>query len=59
MPSLEARQAYNDRLALELKAKPNHPRHGTTTAYRAGCRCIGPGSCSAANAAAKAAQRRR
>lgn len=50
MPSLAAREAYNARLAAELKADPHHPRHGSTTAYRAGCRCIGTGSCTNANA---------
>lgn len=49
MPSASAREAYNARLLAELKADPAHPKHGSTTAYRAGCRCIGRGSCTAAN----------
>lgn len=39
MANAEQRQAYNDRLLEELQADPGHPRHGSTTAYRAGCRC--------------------
>lgn len=50
MASRAAREAYNARLLAELKADPFHPMHGSTTAYRAGCRCIGPGSCTNANA---------
>lgn len=50
MASEAARAAYNARLLAELKADPASPRHGTTTGYRAGCRCIGAGSCTNANA---------
>lgn len=50
MASDAARQAYNARLLAELRADPAHPKHGSTTAYRAGCRCIGAGSCTEANA---------
>lgn len=50
MPSDSARAAYNARLLAELKADPAHTKHGSTTAYRAGCRCVGAGSCTAANA---------
>lgn len=49
MASPAAREAYNARLLEELKADPAHPKHGSTTAYRAGCRCVGRGSCSQAN----------
>lgn len=49
MPSSAARLAYNARLLAELKADPAHAKHGSTTGYRAGCRCIGPGSCTNAN----------
>lgn len=57
MPSAAAREAYNARLLAELKADPAHPKHGSTTGYRAGCRCIGPGSCTAANSADQAGRR--
>lgn len=50
MSSDAARAAYNARLLAELKADPLHAKHGSTTAYRAGCRCIGRGSCTEANA---------
>lgn len=49
MASTGAREAYNARLLAELKADPSHPKHGSTTAYRAGCRCVGRGSCTQAN----------
>lgn len=49
MSSSAAREAYNARLLAELKADPAHPKHGSTTGYRAGCRCTGRGSCTAAN----------
>lgn len=45
-----ARAAYNVRLLDQLRADPGHAKHGSTTAYRAGCRCIGAGSCTEANA---------
>ena len=50
MASDTARAAYNARLLAALKADPLHAKHGTTTGYRAGCRCIGAGSCTNANA---------
>lgn len=50
MATYAARAAYNARLLAELKADPLHPKHGSTTGYRAGCRCIGRGSCTEANA---------
>lgn len=49
MSGSAAREAYNARLLAALKADPHHAKHGSTTGYRAGCRCVGAGSCTQAN----------
>lgn len=35
----EERRAKRKELRSDLLADPDHPRHGTPSAYQAGCRC--------------------
>lgn len=46
----EQKRAYDARLREALASDPQHSMHGTTTAYRAGCRCTGEGSCTQVHA---------